>query len=104
MQKILNLFFALFILAVLALPEMAYCDSGRGSSNIAPGTRFGREPMAHKPYPYLYPVNPELWRLEQRERREYLPPADKATQSKPAEEEPPALKKPSIKPKFIEVK
>jgi hypothetical protein len=60
--------------------------------------------MARKPYPYLYPVNPELWRQEQRERREYEHPTDEPLQSKPAEEEPPARKKPPIRPKFIEVK
>ena len=104
MRKILNLSFALFILAVLATPGLAYRDSGRGPSNIAPGTRFGREPMAHKPYPYLYPVNPELSRQEQRDRRKYEPPANESSQSKPAEEEPPTRKKPPIRPKFIEVK
>jgi hypothetical protein len=57
MRKILNLSFALFILTVLATPGLAYRNSDRGPSNIAPGTRFGREPLARKPYPYLYPVN-----------------------------------------------
>ena len=102
MRKILNLSLALFILAVLANPGPAYRD--RGPSNLAPGSSFGREPMAHKPYPYLYPVNPELWRQEQRERREYEPSADEPSPSKPAEEEPPAHSKPPIRPKFIEVK
>jgi hypothetical protein len=104
MRKILNLSFALFILAILVTPGLAYRDSDRGLSNIAPGTRFGREPLARKPYPYLFPVNPELWRQEQRERREYEPHANEPSQSKPAEEEPPAHKKPPIRPKFIEVK
>jgi hypothetical protein len=103
MRKILKLSFALIILAALATPGLAYRDSNRSPSNIAPGTRFGRKPMARKPYPYLYPVNPQLWRQAQRERREYEHPPDEPPQSKPAEEEPPARKKPPIRPKFIEV-
>ena len=104
MRKILNLSFFLFILVILAIPGLAYCDRDRGPSNIDPGTRFGREPLARQPYPYLYQVNPSLWRQEQRERRKYVPPAEEPSQSNPAEEELSARKKHPIRPKFIEVK
>lgn len=104
MRKILKLSFALTILAALASSGLAYRDGNRSPSNIAPGTRFGRKPMARELNPYLYPVNPELWRQEKRKRGEYEHPADKQSQSKPDEEEPPAPKKPPIRPKFIEVK
>jgi hypothetical protein len=104
MRKILNISFALCILAASVTPALAYRYGERYPSNIAPGTRFGREPMAHRPYPYLYPVNPELWRQEQRERRELESPAAEKPQTKPAESETPARPKPPIHPKFIEVK
>ena len=104
MWKILNIAFFLFILAILAIPGLAYCDRDRGPSNIAPGTRFGREHSASHPYSYLYQVNPQLWRQEQWERRKYVPPAEEASQSNPAEEELSARKKHPIRPKFIEVK
>ncbi len=103
MRQILIFSLALFFLAVFATLGIAYRYSDRSPSNIASGTKFGREPLARQPYPYLYPVNPELYRQEHRERRENEIPADEPSRAKP-EDEPPAKKKPPVKPKFIEVK
>ena len=103
MRQILTTSLALFLLALWAAPGVAYRPGDRGASNIAPGTRFGRTPMARKPYPYLYPVNPPLYRQEQRQRQEYEVPEDEPPPAKP-ENEPPARKRPPVKPKFIEVK
>jgi hypothetical protein len=102
-RQILIFSLALCLLVLSATPGLTHRADGWGASNIAPGTRFGREPLARQPYPYLYPVNPELYRQEHRERRKNEIPADEPSQAKP-ENEPPAKKKPPVKPKFIEVK
>ncbi len=103
MSKILTFSLTMLILVVLVRPGLAYRDGGRDYSNIVPGTRFGRERLAQKPYPYLYPVNPELGRQEQRERRENAAPPGEASPEESTENEKPREKKP-IKPKFIEIK
>jgi hypothetical protein len=103
MRQILTFTLALCLLALSPTPGLAYRAGDRGASNIAPDTRFGRTPMARQPYPYLYPVNPPLYRQEQRQRRENEVPEGEPPPAKP-ENEPPARERPPVKPKFIEVK
>lgn len=102
-MQLLSVILMALILVVSTAPGLAQPRPGRGPTNIDPGTRFGRTPMANEPYPYLYPVNPELWRQKQRERDDIEAPPEEPPQEKAVEEEKPPPKKVRRAPKIIEV-